>query len=43
MIEWPYETGAEWAVHGNPLFGDGWDGTGRGEREDVFNVKTPLA
>lgn len=42
MIEWPYEDGVDFARHGNPLFGEGWDDTPRGDDDDVFMVDTPV-
>lgn len=42
MIEWPYDDGVEFAKHGNPLFGDGWEWTPRGQDPDVFMVDAPV-
>lgn len=42
MIEWPYEDGVDFARYGNPLFGDGWENTPRGEDPDLFIVPAPV-
>lgn len=42
MIEWPYQDGREFAIHGNPLFGEGWEGTERGSDDDAFMTDTPV-
>jgi hypothetical protein len=42
LIEWPYDDATAFARHGNPLFGDGWERTFRGEDPDAFFVDTPV-
>lgn len=42
MIEWPYEDGRGHALHGNPLFGDGWRDTPRGRDETAYFVPEPV-
>lgn len=42
MIEWPYADGVDFAKHGNPLFGDEWEGTPRGDDPDAFMTDAPV-
>jgi hypothetical protein len=42
VIEWPYDDARAFAVHGNPLFGEGWEGTLRAADPDVFYADVPV-
>lgn len=42
MIEWPYQDGRGHAIHGNPLFGEGWRDTPRGRDDTVRFVDPPV-